>query len=82
MFHQLQLGFAPEEVGAPDPLFASSYTVADWVGKQSYPFNYSERLLLKSFAEKSFTCEPTSLRDLHSLRILFWMVVGHVRASI
>jgi len=60
----------------PNPLFTSSFALADWISKQDFPFNQMEKDLLFEIKDKAFTCEPSSVHDIQDLRILFWQVVG------
>jgi len=38
-----------------------------------------EEILLKTIHQRRFTGEPTSARDLHELRVLYWQAVGFIR---
>lgn len=61
-------------------MFVSAYTLANWCKNSAFKFSQNERDLIERILDRGFTLEPSCLNDLHSLRILFWQVVGSKRS--
>lgn len=66
---------------APNPLFTDAAGLANWIAANTkFILSVDEVRLIAKIQAKTYTGEPSCVEDLHDLRILFWQVVGSVRA--
>lgn len=54
--------------------------IVDWLETIPFPYSEDERDVMRAVKARRYTGEPTSVFELYEIRILYWQVIGSIRA--